>query len=190
MSAATAAIEQDGATDRLGAEQVGDVARLAPSARLRSRSTGSGWGCRSQVVPSRGVIGRRPDFPAHHGHGQRCCEPSPILSGVSELRGLVPGSWSRGPRTTFGAGSGVRARPWGKHEREAGRVVLRGCRQAPYRDDNGWTEFFLDTTEPRAQSWPPPAPGPCSSRSATRKRRGPEAGRRRGIFRSRRQPRP
>ena len=27
-----------------------------------------------------------------------------------------------------------------------------------YRDDYGWTEFYLSTTDPRAQSWPPPTP--------------------------------
>jgi len=27
-----------------------------------------------------------------------------------------------------------------------------------YRDDYGWTEFYMDTTDPRAQRWPPPAP--------------------------------
>lgn len=27
-----------------------------------------------------------------------------------------------------------------------------------YRDDYGWTEFYLDATDPRAQHWPPPRP--------------------------------
>ena len=60
-----------------------------------------------------------------------------------------------------------------------------------YRDDYGWTAFYMDTTDPRAQSWPPPAP-----RTMLQQVRDEEAARskqatsRRGIFRSRRQPRP
>ena len=27
-----------------------------------------------------------------------------------------------------------------------------------YRDDYGWTEFYMDTKDPRAQKWPPPTP--------------------------------
>ncbi|MGW5240249.1 hypothetical protein ACWEOW_15065 [Monashia sp. NPDC004114] len=27
-----------------------------------------------------------------------------------------------------------------------------------YRDDYGWTEFYMDTTDPRAEKWPPPTP--------------------------------
>lgn len=27
-----------------------------------------------------------------------------------------------------------------------------------YRDEHGWTEFYLDTTDRLAQDWPPPAP--------------------------------
>ena len=27
-----------------------------------------------------------------------------------------------------------------------------------YRDDYGWTEFYMDTTDPRAAEWPPPDP--------------------------------
>ena len=27
-----------------------------------------------------------------------------------------------------------------------------------YRDDYGWTEFYMDTSDPRAREWPPPAP--------------------------------
>jgi hypothetical protein len=28
-----------------------------------------------------------------------------------------------------------------------------------YRDDYGWTEFYLDASEQAGMSWPPPAPG-------------------------------
>ena len=27
-----------------------------------------------------------------------------------------------------------------------------------YRDDYGWTEYYLDTEDPRAEDWPPPKP--------------------------------
>ena len=27
-----------------------------------------------------------------------------------------------------------------------------------YRDDYGWTEYYMDTKDPRAQDWPPPKP--------------------------------
>lgn len=27
-----------------------------------------------------------------------------------------------------------------------------------YRDDHGWTEFRMSTTDPRAAKWPPPDP--------------------------------
>ena len=27
-----------------------------------------------------------------------------------------------------------------------------------YRDDYGWTEYYMDTKDPRAQDWPPPQP--------------------------------
>ena len=27
-----------------------------------------------------------------------------------------------------------------------------------YRDDYGWTDFYMDTSDPRAAQWPPPAP--------------------------------
>ncbi|WP_330476074.1 hypothetical protein [Terrabacter sp. C0L_2] len=27
-----------------------------------------------------------------------------------------------------------------------------------FRDDYGWTEYYMDTSDPRAQTWPPPAP--------------------------------
>jgi hypothetical protein len=27
-----------------------------------------------------------------------------------------------------------------------------------YRDDYGWTEFYLDANDPQARSWPPPKP--------------------------------
>lgn len=27
-----------------------------------------------------------------------------------------------------------------------------------YRDDYGWTDFYMDTTDPRTMDWPPPTP--------------------------------
>ena len=27
-----------------------------------------------------------------------------------------------------------------------------------YRDDSGWTDFYMDTSDPRTRDWPPPAP--------------------------------
>lgn len=27
-----------------------------------------------------------------------------------------------------------------------------------YRDDYGWTEYYMDTKDPRARDWPPPMP--------------------------------
>lgn len=27
-----------------------------------------------------------------------------------------------------------------------------------YRDDYDWTEFYMDTSDPRTRDWPPPAP--------------------------------
>lgn len=27
-----------------------------------------------------------------------------------------------------------------------------------YRDDYGWTDYYMDTKDPRAQAWPPPQP--------------------------------
>lgn len=27
-----------------------------------------------------------------------------------------------------------------------------------YRDDNGWTDYFMPTTDPLAAKWPPPPP--------------------------------
>lgn len=27
-----------------------------------------------------------------------------------------------------------------------------------YRDDYGWTDFYMDTTDPRARDWPPASP--------------------------------
>jgi len=27
-----------------------------------------------------------------------------------------------------------------------------------YRDDYGWTEFYMETSDPRAKKWPPPTP--------------------------------
>lgn len=27
-----------------------------------------------------------------------------------------------------------------------------------YRDDYGWTDYYMDTSDPRAREWPPPAP--------------------------------
>ncbi|GAA2018543.1 hypothetical protein GCM10009740_03000 [Terrabacter terrae] len=27
-----------------------------------------------------------------------------------------------------------------------------------YRDDYGWTDYYMDTSDPRARDWPPPEP--------------------------------
>ena len=27
-----------------------------------------------------------------------------------------------------------------------------------YRDHYGWTDYYMDTSDPRAREWPPPAP--------------------------------
>jgi hypothetical protein len=27
-----------------------------------------------------------------------------------------------------------------------------------YRDDDGWTEFYMEMSDPRARDWPPPTP--------------------------------
>ncbi|WP_147068254.1 hypothetical protein [Terrabacter aerolatus] len=27
-----------------------------------------------------------------------------------------------------------------------------------YRDDYGWTDYYMDTKDPRARDWPPPKP--------------------------------
>ena len=42
-------------------------------------------------------------------------------------------------------------------EKPAGWYYVGGGRLR-YRDDYGWTEYYLATTDPRAQSWPPPTP--------------------------------
>ena len=76
-------------------------------------------------------------------------------------------------------------------EKPAGWYYFGGGRLR-YRDDYGWTEFYLDTTDPRAQSWPPPKPRTmlqqvrdeeaARSTSPTAKRRHGVLG---GLFRSR-----
>ncbi|WP_404391243.1 hypothetical protein [Humibacillus xanthopallidus] len=60
-----------------------------------------------------------------------------------------------------------------------------------YRDDYGWTEFYMDTTDPRAQSWPPPTPRTMLQQVRDdEEARSKQATSRRGIFGSRRQRRP
>ena len=54
-----------------------------------------------------------------------------------------------------------------------------------YRDDYGWTEFYMDTTDPRAQSWPPPTPRTMLQqvRDEEARRSVQESSRRRGFLR-------
>jgi hypothetical protein len=88
-----------------------------------------------------------------------------------------------------GLGCGVRGWFLGERmsEKPAGWYYV-GDGKLRYRDDYGWTEFYLETTDPRAQSWPPPAP-----RTMLQQVRDEEAERSvgakkaRGIFRGRRQ---
>ncbi len=43
------------------------------------------------------------------------------------------------------------------NEKPAGWYYVGGGKLR-YRDDHGWTEFFMDTNDPRARDWPPPGP--------------------------------
>ncbi|GAB2766290.1 hypothetical protein GCM10027039_29130 [Terrabacter koreensis] len=43
------------------------------------------------------------------------------------------------------------------NEKPAGWYYV-GNSNLRYRDDYGWTEFYMDTTDPRARDWPPPEP--------------------------------
>jgi hypothetical protein len=47
----------------------------------------------------------------------------------------------------------------GEHmsEKPAGWYYI-GDGQLRYRDEYGWTEFVMDTNDPRARDWPPPTP--------------------------------
>ncbi len=42
-------------------------------------------------------------------------------------------------------------------EKPAGWYYV-GDGQLRYRDDYGWTDFVMDTNDPRALNWPPPTP--------------------------------
>jgi hypothetical protein len=42
-------------------------------------------------------------------------------------------------------------------EKPAGWYYI-GDGRLRYRDDYGWTEFYLSTKDARAQKWPPPTP--------------------------------
>ena len=42
-------------------------------------------------------------------------------------------------------------------EKPAGWYYI-GDGKLRYRDDYGWTEFYMETKDPRAQRWPPPTP--------------------------------
>ena len=42
-------------------------------------------------------------------------------------------------------------------EKPAGWYYI-GDGKLRYRDDYGWTEFYMETKDPRAQKWPPPTP--------------------------------
>jgi hypothetical protein len=42
-------------------------------------------------------------------------------------------------------------------DKEAGWYYV-GDGKLRYRDDYGWTEFYMDTADPRARDWPPPQP--------------------------------
>ena len=42
-------------------------------------------------------------------------------------------------------------------EKPAGWYYV-GAGKLRYRDEYGWTDYYLATTDPRAQSWPPPTP--------------------------------
>ena len=42
-------------------------------------------------------------------------------------------------------------------EKPAGWYYI-GDGKLRYRDDYGWTEFYMETTDPRAKMWPPPTP--------------------------------
>ena len=42
-------------------------------------------------------------------------------------------------------------------DKEAGWYYV-GDGKLRYRDDFGWTEFYMDTADPRARDWPPPKP--------------------------------
>ena len=42
-------------------------------------------------------------------------------------------------------------------EKPAGWYYV-GVGKLRYRDEYGWTDYYLATTDPRAQSWPPPTP--------------------------------
>lgn len=43
------------------------------------------------------------------------------------------------------------------NEKSAGWYYVGGGKLR-YRDDHGWTEFFMDTDDPRTLEWPPPGP--------------------------------
>lgn len=55
-----------------------------------------------------------------------------------------------------------------------------------YRDDYGWTEFYMDTTDPRAQSCPPPKPRTMLQQVRDEERQRSTEAQRRSIFRGRR----
>lgn len=42
-------------------------------------------------------------------------------------------------------------------EKQAGWYYV-GEGKLRYRDDYGWTEFYMDTDDARVQDWPPPKP--------------------------------
>jgi hypothetical protein len=56
-----------------------------------------------------------------------------------------------------------------------------------YRDDYGWTEFYLDTTDPRAAKWPPPKPRTMLQQVRDEEAQRPtRVSKRRGVLRGRR----
>src|SRR6476469_6698518 len=54
------------------------------------------------------------------------------------------------PHTTASRGGTMNDKPEGWYY--VGDGKLR------YRDDYGWTDYYMDTSDPRAAAWPPPAP--------------------------------
>jgi hypothetical protein len=59
-----------------------------------------------------------------------------------------------------------------------------------YRDDYGWTEFYMETSDPRAGRWPPPTPKTMLQQvredEAARSRSGQNGEKGRRLFRKRR----
>src|SRR5690349_17218008 len=87
------------------------------------------------------------------------------------------------PHTTASSGGTMNDKPAGWYY--VGDGKLR------YRDDYGWTDHYMDTSDPRAGEWPPPSPTTLLNQASEERAVGraatlPRARRGSALFRRRR----